>query len=185
MKKINGKLYDFSFPPGSTRLYWYDLTAKEQQICDQFEKIQKQYAPHVPPVDVLERMGPLFDAMQQVLMRRAVDFFAHLVGELIYMGHDPKHVEHDIKLLEVMLWHFIFRALRNRQDEDAFDRGVLETFDHNDWDRLPDTEADPLDSRWVQVDVIMDAYHAEQKRKDEARERREREEWKQRIKNEK
>lgn len=53
------------------------------------------------------------------------------------------------------------------RDERAWTNAVLEVFGHNDYDLLPDTEADPPDPGWLKVDAIMEEYHAAEKKRDE------------------
>ena len=96
--------------------------------------------------------------MQRIYIQRAVDLFVHIVGPLLYMGEDEKTAEFDIKLLEMQLYNFIFARARDRNEERAWTNAVIEVFGHNNYDLLPDTEADPPDPRWLKVDAIMEEY---------------------------
>ena len=174
--KVGEKLWDYTFPKGTTRLYQADFTEKERKIFELFDEVIEKYSPNLPPSDVLERMNPLYNAMQRIYIQRAVDIFTHIVGPILYMGENEKTEEFDIKLLEAQLYNFIFRRVRDRNDERAWTNVVHEVFGHTNFDDLPDTEADPPDPGWLKVDAIMEEYHAN-------REQREKKEEKELLKN--
>lgn len=171
--KVSDKLWDYSFPRGSTHLYEHDLTENERKVFDLFGEIVDKYSPHLPPPDVLEHMHPLFNAIKRIYISRCMDLFVSMVAPLIFWGRSEKSMEFDSMLMEAQLWNFIFKAARSRNEENAWDNAVIEVFGHKNWDLLPDIEAEPLDPGWVKVEAIMEKYCVERDKK-EALEKKER-----------
>jgi hypothetical protein len=83
------------------------------------------------------------------------------------MGEDENTEEFDIKLLEMQLYNFIFARARDHNEERAWTNAVIEVFGHNNYDVLPDTEADPPDSGWLTGDAIMDEYRVNRAKKEQ------------------
>ena len=71
-----------------------------------------------------------------------------------------------MKLFEARVGNLIVREARDRNEEEAGTNAVREVFGHNDYDRLPDTKADPPHPGWIKVDSIMAAYHARREEQD-------------------
>lgn len=180
--KLNGKLWDFSFPKGTTRLWKYDFTERENKVFELFDEIMEKYEGNVPPPDVLERMNPLFNAMKRIWIQRAVDLFSGIVTPLIFMGHSEKEMKFDTWLIEAWLWNLIiFRAARDYNEENAWTNAVTEVFGHNDYDLLPDTEAEPVDPGWLRVEEIHAAHCAKLDKQDEETKKQFDKEWRERA----
>jgi hypothetical protein len=180
IKKVDDKLWDFTIPRGSTKLYRYDFTEKERKIVDLFDEVMEKYDGQMPPADVLLRMNPLFDAMRQIWIQRAVDLFAGIVCPLLCHGRRGKALEVDVRLMEAQLWNFILDRARDYNEENAWTNAVTEVFGHTRFDELPDTEADPPDPGWTRVEEIVAKYCADRDVREAEEKKRFDEEWRQR-----
>jgi hypothetical protein len=76
------------------------------------------------------------------------------------MGRKEKALEFDVRLLEAQLWNFIRDRARDYNEEQVWSNAVREVFGHDNWDLLPDTEAEPVDPGWLRVEEIVAEYCA-------------------------
>lgn len=156
VKELEGKLYDFTFPEGSTTFFHDGFTEKERLLIGRFWQLHEKYEDYVPD-DVLKANHDLLEAVEQIYWLRFFDLFKTIVVKRICKTG-----------LEEFRFYIEFFTLIHRLSSEfernrLVDAKVKELFGNDplwyseDEDAIPDT-----DPRWK----VLHDYEEELERKD-------------------
>ena len=82
LDRLEDRIYDFSFPPGTTKMSYECLTRKERILFERFAKIREKYGED-PPEDVCRENYDLVQAVSKIMWLRALDLFRSVVGGMV------------------------------------------------------------------------------------------------------
>lgn len=109
---------------GTTKIDWNCLTSQERFLFERVFELKKEYSPHDPPDDVLEKNHDLFIKGIELLIRRAVDLFQEATNA--YCMVDSQNAGFFELVYNLRVYWFLYEMRRhfenNRKEDELLEK---------------------------------------------------------------